>query len=373
MRHRLPLRAVLMALAILAVSHMVPAYAAPVVAKDGLHVTVFLGGTGLGRPLCFVVGEGATGPDATVTLLRDGQVIRRQTTPTFVEQGFFAAEWECDPDHEGKLRIGDLIVAESGGEMHRLRLPDLRADIDVLSDRASGKAPRGSLELVMLDCVIGSDCQGDRLTLNPEIRRNGRWSVDMHGRFDIRGGDAMVLTWTSPYGDSVGMLAAAPHITVQNGSAQVTGHANPDERVRVELFGQDGAFKAFGEQRVTNDEGTFSITVRRDGNPVPVEVGDRLRSNVFPGAALESIEANLVVDSETSFVTALCVPKAEWQVQVTTPVSISLNSGAADASGLVSRGHLLLPEELPMLPDDEVKLWCTNSQGNSQLFVANPV
>ncbi len=373
MRDSLSVRAVLMALTMLSALVTAPAVAAVPVEKSGLRLLVILGARDVGPPFCFIGGEGARGPDTTVTLIRDGLEIRKQTTPTFVENGFFAAEWDCGSGDEGRARIGDLVVAESGGEIHRLKVPDIRAEIDVRSDRASGRVPPGSLEVVVADCVVGRDCSGDTLFLHPETRRNGRWSIDVRGQFDIQGGDAVGVSWTSPEGDSVNALSGAPHITAQNGSPVVSGHANPGERVRVALFGPDGSFKALGSQRVTNDEGTFSITMRRGGSSVPVEIGDVLRSNVFPGAAIETIDGRLAVDAESSLINAVCFPKSEWQIQVTTPNSIYGHSGVADQSGLVQEDRSVSQDEIPMRADDEVKLWCTNPQGNSQLFVANPL
>lgn len=373
MRESLAVRAILMALTMLSAVVAAPAFAAASVEKPGLRLLVILGARDVGPPFCLIGGEGARGPDTTVTLIRDGREIRKQTTPTFVENGFFAAEWDCGPGDEGRARIGDLVVAESGGETHRLKVPDIRPEIDVRADRVAGRVPPGSLEAVVIDCVIGRDCSGNTLLLHPEIRRNGRWFLDVHGQFDIQGGDAVGLSWTSPQGDTVNLLSGAPHITAQNGSPVVSGHANPGERVRVALFGRDGSFKALGSQRVTNDEGTFSITLSRGGSAVPVEIGDLLRSNVFPGAAIETIDGQLAVDAESSLINAVCFPKSEWQIQVTTPNSIYGHAGVAELSGLVQEDRSVSQDEIPMRADDEVKLWCANAQGNSQMFVGNPL
>ncbi len=373
MRHPFSVHALLMASAMLSALVAAPAFAAVPGEKSGLRLLVILGVRNVGPPLCFISGEGARGPDTTVTLIRNGLEIRKQTTPTFVENGFFAAEWDCGSADEGRARIGDLVVAESGGETHRLEVPDVRPEIDVRADRASGRVPPGSLEVVVIDCVIGRECSGDTLFLHPEIRRNGRWSIDVRGQFDIQGGDAVGVSWTNPQGDSVNVLYGAPHITAQNGSPVVGGHANPGERVRVALFGPNGSFKALGTQRVTNDEGIFSITMSRGGSAVPVEIGDVLRSNVFRGAAIETIDGQLAVDAESSLINAVCFPKSEWHIQVTTPNSIYGHNGVAELSGLVQEDRSVSQDEIPMRADDEVKLWCTNPQGNSQLFVANPL
>jgi hypothetical protein len=242
---------------------------------------------------------------------------------------------------------------------------DLRPRFNLVQDTVAGTAPEGELEVTILDCVIGLDCQGDRLYRFPRIGDDGSWSVDTN-QFDLRGGDAVALLWSRR--NVVFQLVVAPHVVAQNGSPIVTGHAIPGRLVTVTLEAADGTPKAAGSIRV-GAKGSFRLKLRKDGVLVAPETGDVVRSNVFKNASLTILENTVSLDATTGDLEARCRPLAQYLVRLR-PGEGGLYAfgGHADRKGLIHEERTVIDDDLPLAPTATLKLWCANGQGNSQRF-----
>lgn len=363
--HRLLLSAVT-ALSLAAVGGAPALAAKPAGFTPTMHIEVTVDRT----DFCGVVGFDAPGAEARVVLKRDGAAVQDVTVPVFPDGGFFEAVWECGPGARFSPTIGDRIEASSGGQRTAVVIRDLRPHINLVQDTLTGTARQGRLEVTILDCVIGLDCQGDRIERFPWIDEDGNWSVDTN-QFDLRGGDAVALAW-SRNDNVVYQFVVAPHFIAQNGSATVRGHGTPGRLVTVTLETADGTPKAAGSARV-GVKGSFRLTLRRDGAPVAAATGDVVRSDVFRDASLKVQPNAATVDAVTGVIEARCRPLAQYLYRLRPEEGVWYASGGhADRNGFIREDRTVLEEDLPLAATASLKLWCANGQGNSQRFFTRP-
>lgn len=319
----------------------IPALAGPGPAAT-IHVT-------LGSPEV----RGSTGSSAhTLTLKqkRNGSVIATKTF-TSGSSGFF--EVNLKP-----VRIGDRFVIQFQGT-RTVTVPRLTLTGNAATDTVSGHLPKpGDAEVEISNAVGGFSLSGAGTPTFP-TDSDGDFSGSYPG---LSGADRLELRWFNGSLDSFTVEIAMTAVQTRVGSTKASLFGRPGATVKAVLLAPNGALRGTATVTLPTTfiaaEGTF----RKNGSPVKVKAGDRVRIGTTTGLTLRTPDLQVVGTSAT----ATCFPNQDWVIGTTFGGGAFsyLDDGTADGSGGVAASWAN-----PLTPGTKVRLMCENAKGWTQDMV----
>jgi hypothetical protein len=264
----------------------------------------------------------------------------------------------------GPIKARDTLRARLGGQtIHLLVVPRLTIGVDRVTDVISGVGPPSDeVQGAVQPCYPGvAVClAGQGIPVPTGL--DGSYAYDGTTEGDIDGWGGGVVRWMSLFMDQVFRFRKAPYLLVQAGSAGAVGRGTPGETLHVRLH-RNGRVRGTGTA-TPDARGAWQTTIRHDGVPVPVRVGDRITSDLAPDANLTvraiSITADLAADSAAG----RCYPDGPFGVRFFRPNGTELvearGYGDADAQGDFSLAGLTF-----LRHGWSMRLFCANAAGDT--------
>ena len=259
------------------------------------------------------------------------------------------------------IRGGDVLSAVGGGTERTFHVPLLSADINRVTDVVRGTAPAGTTVDVRVESCPGfGACEVAERSV--AVGSGGAYRTRFTSRFDIVGGDAVRVRWTSDAGDELTLLAWTPYLEVWRASSYFSGAVRPSQAKTIELRDGDGNLRgrgrAVGEWLGGWIEGEY---VTAGGAPVHPRAGDRLTASFARDATLTVVLLAVTGDSASEAVAGSCGPDDYYRVTASRPGTSAKVTGRADAGG----GFLdSFAGSFDLQPGDRLSLSCKRATGD---------
>ena len=148
----------------------------------------------------------------------------------------------------------------------------------------------------------------------------------------------MWQSWTSPDGDKVSSYGAVPYMQATADSAIVSGSGSPGAKRTLTLRSAHGTVRAHASATGDVFDGTWSATLRNNGSPVKVKVGDTLHASFASDAALKVRAIGAQVDLVANTLSGTCLPNQLAGVKLKAKTGFAKASafGMAGPSGELS-------------------------------------
>jgi hypothetical protein len=335
--------------AALAIASLLPA--TPVVAGPPPKPTISVQGV---LHSCFVSGSTSLGGGDTLVIKHRRADGTLRTTHTIPLTG---GSWVI-PCPNPRLAPGDKLQFFEQGETTPFRVftvPRLRLTLDRVADKIRGAAPGtpDEVSLLVTTCTsAGSDCEPDPIVPITPGPDGGTFSRSR----PISARNAATLYWTRG-ADSIELWVYAARLLVMPGRPTVLGWGGTiGERVKVTLT----RGTRIGTARPKVDEsGFFEGTIRRNGSPMTIKVGDVISAPIASDATLKVPPFNLWTSEDA--INGRCFKGGEIDLRVLTSEGGLLAEGTAQAesefgtwtreTGLLERGR-------------QIQAWCANKKGD---------
>jgi hypothetical protein len=244
-------------------------------------------------------------------------------------------------------------------------VPRLTIAVDRVTDVLSGEGPPNSqVRVAVQQCAPGLGICAAGLVDTVPTGADGSYSHDASGLGDLDGWGAGAVRWETPLEDAfVQRFRLAPYLVVAAGSAVVDGVGTPGAVLHVQLR-RSGQIRARATATPVGPDGRWQATFRRDGQPVPVKVGDRVTSDLAADADLfvraVSIQADLGADTAAG----RCYPNGLLGVRFYRPNGTE--RVGARAYGLADAGGDFSLTDLGFLGHGwSMRLLCANAAGDT--------
>jgi len=221
-----------------------------------------------------VVGIGPRGQAVTLSLWRGGQIVATAQGLSADAQPKGTPNWSVElRDPSGELVPvlgGDRLAVTIAERTTDIDVPRLSVDTNTAADFIVGSAPASTSVRVTVR-------RGDEsLTHDAGAGFDGRYTVDLAGRWDLQANDEVRVAVSLPDGHTITVATRVPGLTVQLDTGRVTGVASPFAVVSAVLRSPGGAFRGSGTD-AADDLGRFAVSpVDAGGKSVPPDEGDGL-------------------------------------------------------------------------------------------------
>jgi hypothetical protein len=315
---------------------------------------------------CYLSGEGPANKQIRIRLLRPNGTQKAAKTTTTGDSGNF--EIEC----LGTIAAGDRLVAKrlNGTQLRSFTVPRVTITLRRETDKGQGKAPAGRDARILSDDCRMSEPMGKRFCGSASIQKDfvipasGEWSKNAAGvGYDPSGGDLASLFLFTSQGDRVGAIDRGNVVQVQPGSAVVKGIANPGSTVTV-TFKNGSNVRGTGTTTANSKGGAFSLTVRKNGDPVALDRGDQVVANVAPDATF-TVRSDLELDLSDALndhVQGTCYPDRPYEAFIDHGDSQNSTVGTAGAAGEVDVPGMT--GDAPIPDGTVVQLFCETPKGD---------
>jgi len=242
------------------------------------------------------VGHHGGSPGATFKLVwraGNGALVAR-TNATVDADGVWSV---CASGH--RLSAGDSLTTTSAAGTNELQVPVLTMAVNRVKGYLNGQGPAGAV--LRLHCDFTNGFEPCVWHEGVRVGPNGYWAGNVP--FDVSGGEPYDAVWRSDDDDRVTVLAQAPFVNVELGTANVSGALAPGATRTIFLFDgsmmRKGTAVVSGSLRGMSDDGSFDAVFRdTGGNPVAVLPGDTIDSTRL------SSDSQFVVPSISATATA---------------------------------------------------------------------
>ena len=226
--------------------------------------------------------EGATVPEATVTITVTGSGVKGTASTVANEEGQYWTEVYTNGEWVD-IVPGDTVIAEAAGRTATVDIPDpFTAEIDVDTDTVYGQGPAGA------ELRVDVYGYGDKwVTVEPD----GSWSVWFGDRGDLQAGDRGEVDYYTDEGHVVQVRFYGPHLWFRANYTGdwVDGSTSPDATVWITATDGLGTLK-----------GTCSTTARSDGWFGGVDLWlDGQRTDLVPGDVITATSSDGSIASTT--------------------------------------------------------------------------
>ncbi len=211
-----------------------------------------------------------------------------------------------------RVRGGDVLVANVGGNHRRFVVPRLTIDVDRASNVVSGDAPAGAA--LHIDVRMGPNNflpQGHAVA-DSTADQHGSYSVDFSSQLDIGAGMVGLLEVTVGL-DTVRTYGYALWVVTQRGQSNLYGFAKA--LTHIEVLAPDGHLRAEAD---TDSLGGQYLVLLADshGQPVYLRPGDRIVVPGTPDADLLIPAGRLNGDPPTDTAFGRCMPDARFDLWI---------------------------------------------------------
>jgi hypothetical protein len=227
-----------------------------------------------------------------------------------------------------RVRGRDTVSASSDGSLLRLfAIPRFAFRLDRVADRAIGRGPADAdLSLVLDRCVpAGITCYGGALEQTIHTG-DGTGEYDLalkddgqSNQYDAIGGERVKLRWEDGDGNTVQRYEWVPFLRATLGAASVGGAASPGTSHSLTLRSSNATLRGGAPATATLPDGQWSATLKKDGSPVKVRIGDRLRGTIAADALLTARSISVHMDLGTDSVSGSCYPNGMVGVRFREP------------------------------------------------------
>lgn len=267
----------------------------PAVADGPLSVKMRLGSHCLG-------GHKPAADPVTVRLLRSNgtQLESRRDDTTGLE---WSVCFTHRPVAGNRIRLVHFTLDRT------VRVPDLTASLDRVTNVVRGHAPAGkAITLVHGGCDAQGVC-AKSLPITATANSEGRYRKDLSSSsIDIDGSDIVRASYTTSQGDVFERQGRAPYMTVSR-PGRISLTCLPAGTTTVRLLSETGKLRATRTFRTQGSCGSASGTFRRNGRPVQLHAGDRIRSDFASDARMVWPSAYVAASGYES--SGRCVPNAD--------------------------------------------------------------
>jgi hypothetical protein len=201
------------------------------------------------------------------------------------------------------VAIGDSIKVNDGHSTRTFVVPALTVIQNRSTDRYHGEGP--AKQYIVVHCANNlGEFEPCVAKWKIRVDSRGRWSSGTHNH-DVIGNDRIYVSWKDSVGDKLWAASTAPTVHVTVGKALVTGTVNGrSAHVEVRDGSTDAVLGSVDAARAS--DGTFSGKLRHDGHAVPVQVGDRIVSDVANDADFVVFPIDAAADLATDDISGHC-------------------------------------------------------------------
>lgn len=283
----------------------------------------------------------------TLKLKRAGSVISTKTFTT-EPSGFFRVRLK-------PVKIGDQVVVQFQGT-RTVKVPKLTLKGNPTTDTVSGHLPTPGTAEVEISNAVGGFSLGGAGTPDYPTDSKGDFSGPYPG---LAGADRLELRWSNALGDSFTVEVAMTAIQTRVGSTKATLFGRPGATVTATLLTPAGKVRGTATLTLPTTFISGEATFRKNGSPVKVKAGDRVRIGTVTGLTLRT--PDLVIGSSSA--TATCFPNQDWVIGTTfgNGAFSYLDDGTASGTGAVSATWVT-----PLLSGTKIRLMCENARGWTQ-------
>lgn len=287
----------------------------------------------------------------TLTLKRDGAVIASKTFTTETS-GFF--EVNLKP-----VRIGDKVVIGFQGQ-RTVTVPKVTLKGNAATDTVSGHLPKPGAAEVEISNAVGTFSLSGAGTPTFMTDSNGDFSGTYPG---LSGADRLELRWFNVTLDSFTVEIAMTAIQTRVGSSAATLFGRSGATVKAVLLAPNGTQRGTATATLPKTFIATPATFRKNGAPVKVKAGDRVRIGTTTGLTLRT--PDLVVTATSA--TATCFPDQDWVIGTVFGAGAFsyLDDGTAGGAGAVAASWAS-----PVSSGTKIRLQCENAKGWTQEMVA---
>ncbi len=165
---------------------------------------------------------------------------------------------------------GDILRLEYGTSSVEMTIPRLTVEYDAGQDTVRGEATPGGRVLVR---AVGA--LGGAMSFDAPVTADGRYSLSLAGRFDIRAGTLLQVSYITAEGFTARLDERVPIGHVQVTGNLVNGYAAPNATVSV-MLGRGGSMIASGSVTAAAD-GAFQLRLMTSMlQPQRIQSGDRV-------------------------------------------------------------------------------------------------
>ena len=271
--------------------------------------------------------------------------------------------WEVDP--------GDTISANDGSNSRTFTIPSVSFKANRVSDVVSGLAPaNSSVNIQVLDCQDFS-CSS-AATSTRSTSASGAFSKDFTAMYNLRGNDRVIVTWTSPNGDTVQADHEVANLYVTLGSPDVSGIANPGGQPTIELRAANGNLRGSFTDGAGHYYGNFSGVMRNGaGLSVDALAGNKVIGSFATDATVNVMDPGLTGNPGTDVISGTCYPNRPFYVEADDPTysrspDWSSYVGVAGANGNFSVDIATLGHNagFDLMSGDLLYVECRTSKGD---------
>ena len=226
--------------------------------------------------------EGATVPEATVTITVTGSGVKGTASTVADEEGRYWTKVYTDGERVD-IVPGDSVIVEAAGRTATVDAPDpFTAEIDVDADTVYGEGPVGA------ELRVDVYGYGDKwVTVGPD----GTWEVWFGDRGDLQAGDRGEVNYYTDEGHVVQVRFYGPHLWFRANYTDdwVDGSTSPDATVWITATDGLGTLK-----------GTRTTTAKSDGWFDGVDLWlDGQRTDLVPGDVITATSSDGSIASTT--------------------------------------------------------------------------